>query len=78
MMSSMANLTQPPLMSAAAQDPSLFRQGLANFKENANTPQGKVAMAMMQQQLGKMGGALRPGLMTRRPSPFAVYGQPVG
>lgn len=76
MISAFDNPNQPPLMSAEAQDPSLFRQGLSNFKDSANTPQGKVMLAMMQQQMGKMGNMFAPQPMTRNPSPLDLYGQP--
>ena len=75
MISAFANPNQPPLISAEAQEPSMLRQGLANFQQAAGTPKGKVAMAMMQQQLGKMGTMFAPQPMTREPSPLDMYGQ---
>lgn len=75
MLSPFDNPEGPPIMSAEAQQPSLFRQGLANFKGNANTPQGKVMMALMGQQLGKMGNMFAPP-MRQASSPMDVYSQP--
>ena len=75
MISAFANPNEPPLISAESQQPSLFRQGLANFQQSAGTPQGKVMMALMQQQMGKMGNMFAPQPMTRQSSPLDLYGQ---
>lgn len=74
MLSALGNPDLPPMMAPEAQDPSLFGQWQANANENANSPKGKVAMALLQQQLGKMGTMFNPGLMPHQPSP--LYGVP--
>jgi len=77
MLSAMGNQNMPPLMPPEAETPSLFRQGMANAQENMKSPKGQVAMAMLQQQLGKMGGMFAPGQMTRQPSQVDQYGNPI-
>lgn len=65
MISAFANPNQPPLMSAEAQDAAM----------PMDPQKKKVMMAMMGQQMSKMGNMFAPQPMTRQSSPLDLYGQ---
>jgi hypothetical protein len=67
MISAFANQNQPPLMSAEAQEHAM--------PFGSDPKRNKVAMALMGQQIGKMGGMFAPQPMTRQESPMDIYGQ---
>ena len=65
MISAFANPNQPPLMSAESQEAAL----------PMDPQKKKVMMAMMGQQMSKMGNMFSPQPMTRQSSPLDLYGQ---
>lgn len=77
MLSSLGNPAVPPLMSPESATPSLFRQGMANMKESMGTPKGKVAGAMMQQQLSKIGQMFAPAQLGHQATALDPYGNPL-
>lgn len=80
MVSAFSNPNMPPLMSAEAQEPGLFALGKANFQENMKDPvKGKIAQAMLQQSLAKMGqGFFGAAPMPSRQPKFDMNGNPLG
>lgn len=76
MISAFANPGMPPLMSPESQSPGLM--GLARLK--LDDPKTKVAMALMGQQIGKMGQGFTPPPIPPRPrqARFDMHGNPVG
>lgn len=76
MISALANPEIPPLMSPESQSPGLM--GLARLK--MADPKTKLAMALMGQQLGKMGQAMAPQPIPQSPRPqrFDMNGNFVG
>jgi hypothetical protein len=77
MLSALGNSNLPPLTSVESQDPSLFRQGLANFKDNMASPKGMIVSALMQQQLSKMGKLFSPAQLQHQPTALDQYGNPL-
>jgi len=77
MLSALGNQNLPPLTPPEAETPSMFRQGMANVKENMNSPNGKIVSALLQQQLSKAGGMFAPGQITRHPQSLDPYGNPL-
>ena len=65
MISAFANPNQPALMSAESQEAAM------PMDDNKK----KVMMAMMGQQMSKMGNMFAPQPMTRQSSPLDLYGQ---
>ena len=65
MISAFANPNQPPLMSAESQEAAM------PMDDNKK----KVMLAMMGQQMSKMGNMFAPQPMTRQSSPLDLYGQ---
>lgn len=78
MISSMGAM--PPLMSPESQSPPMWRVAQANMKDVASDPKSMIALAMLQQQLGKSAGQMMgaPGPMaggSRQGMPqFDLYG----
>lgn len=77
MVSSQENPNRPPLMSPESQDPSLFRVGLANMQDSMKGPKGQVALALLQQQLGKIGQSFAPVPFGHQQTPLDQYGNPI-
>lgn len=62
MLSAFENPNQPPMMSPESQSPEWWRVAQANVKDVAGDPRAKIALAMMAQQLSKMGQPMQmPG-----------------
>lgn len=80
MVSAFTDPTMPPMMAPEAQAPGLFAVGKANFKDAMADPvKGKVANAMLGQQLAQIGkGFFGAHPIQRAPSQFDMNGNPIG
>ena len=72
MLSAFDNPNQPPMMSPESQSPPFWRVAQANRNDFMKDPKAQIALAMMQQQLAKMGGMGGGGMMPQR-NPMAGF-----
>ena len=80
MISAFENPDMPPLMSQESQTPPWWKVAQSNAKGALGDPKQQIAMAMLTQQLSKMGNSMQPQPMQRRDplAGFDLYGNPQG
>lgn len=76
--SSVYDATQPPGMTPESQQPPWWRVAQANTQSFTGDPKNQVMMALLSQQLAKMGQAMGPQPIQRRDNmaAFDLYGMP--
>jgi hypothetical protein len=78
MLSAYDNPDQPLLMSSESQSPPMWRVARANMGQAMKDPKTQVAMAMIAQQMARMGqGNTAPMQRSNPMAGFDLYGNPI-
>ena len=78
MISAFDNPGQPPMMSPESQSPPLYRVAGANMNQGMKDPKAQIALAMLAQQMARMGGGGAVPMQNSGMAPkFDLYGNPI-